>query len=104
MIEEKPCVACESMFLTSALSEDGRCSSCRSQGLVAGLTPETDYIKSEAQKRADLKATLKELLAELKEEERLEKQGKKFGPRECKRCGNVFVPNTPANTVCEDCK
>ena len=104
MFDEKKCKVCESMFLSSAIGEDGRCKVCRDAGLVAGMKDETEYIKSEKQNRDELKALVREVLEEIKEEDLIDKNAKIFEPRNCKKCGAEFIPMTANNKYCRECK
>lgn len=117
MFDEKACVACESMFLTSALSEDGRCKRCVADNVFAGDTEETEYIKSdkEAEERTRAivrevlqsemgRAAIREVIDDMKEEETVAKNEKTFQPRKCKKCGAEFIPMAAANTKCQDCR
>jgi len=104
MFEEAKCKACESMFLKTALTEDGRCKTCVKDGRLAGSEEEVEYIKSEKQKIDELKALIKQVLQELKDEEIQDKNEKIFEPRKCKKCGAEFIPMAANNTICRECK
>ena len=104
MFDEVKCVACESMFLRSAICEDGRCKTCVKDGRLEGMEEDQEYIKSEKQKKDELKALIKQVLEEIKEEEKVAENEQIFEPKKCKKCGAEFIPMSPNHKYCNECR
>lgn len=117
MFDEKECVACKSLFLTSALKEDGRCATCTKDEKFAGDAETQEMIKSDKEREERVRAIVREVLQDetgraairevindMKEEENIDKNSKSFESKACKKCGAMFVPVSAANTKCSDCR
>jgi hypothetical protein len=104
--EEAECPVCEAMFRKEVLADDeyGRCPICAVSGHTSKNKPEQEFIKTDKMKREELKVLLKELLDEIKDEKRADDIEAAFKPKKCTRCGNEFLPRSPAMKVCDDCQ
>ena len=105
VIDDQSCSVCKADFLKKDLDEQGRCHVCKKAGLLPGLKAEQEYVQKTQPKmdRAEIKELVREVLRELKEEENLAKPAS-FAPKVCTKCKQEFVPESPAQKTCNNCK
>jgi len=104
-LDDGACSVCKADFFKKDLDEQGRCHVCSKAGLQPGGKPKQDYIQQSIPKmdREEVKKLIREVLAEIKEEDNLVKPAA-FAPKICAKCGQEFIPNSPAQKICNACK